>query len=134
MPEKNTDNANIGTTEPAELRGAETIQVEAEHSESAPPAKELTVNQTTEDIAAAPITATHSSAAPRLPAMRAAPGTVDRARAARPDVSQSVGRLREISSVVLDEASYDPSLRFVLVAAALFLLFLVILLLSELAT
>ena len=40
-------------------------------------------------------------------------------------------KLREMSSVVLDEASYDPSLRFVLVAAALFLLFLVMVLLNR---
>ena len=40
-------------------------------------------------------------------------------------------KLREMSSVVLDEASYDPSLRFVLVAAALFILFLVIVLLNK---
>lgn len=60
---------------------------------------------------------------------------VGRARAARDliegDVLQGVGKLREISTVVLDEASYDPSLRFVLVAAGLFILFLIILFLSE---
>ena len=38
---------------------------------------------------------------------------------------------RRISSVVLDEAAYDPSLRFVLVGAALFVLFLTILILSK---
>lgn len=134
MPEQKADNANIGTTAPAELPGAETTKLEAEHPESAAPAEDVPVNQTAEGITAAPVTTTHSSAAPRQPAMRAARGTVDRARAARQDVSQGVGKLREISSVVLDEASDDPSLRFVLVAAGLFLLFLVILLLSELAT
>jgi hypothetical protein len=36
-----------------------------------------------------------------------------------------------MSSVVLDEAGYDPSLRFVLVAAALFLLFLLIMVLNK---
>jgi len=35
---------------------------------------------------------------------------------------------------VIDEAAYDPSLRFVLVAAVLFILFLVILIVSELIT
>ncbi len=48
------------------------------------------------------------------------------------DPLRGVGKLRQISSVVIDEAAYDPSLRFVLVAAALFVLFLGILLLSEL--
>lgn len=47
------------------------------------------------------------------------------------DVKKGLGKVREISTVVLDEASYDPSARFVLVAAVLFVLFLVILILSE---
>lgn len=42
-----------------------------------------------------------------------------------------VEKLRKVSSVVLDQAAYDPSLRFLLVAAALFLLFLVLLMLSK---
>ncbi len=45
-----------------------------------------------------------------------------------------VEKFRQISSAVIDEAAYDPSLRFVLVAAALFVLFLFLLLLSELIT
>ena len=52
-------------------------------------------------------------------------------RDAAADVKKSIDRVREISTVVLDEASYDPSARFVLVAAVLFVLFLVILILSE---
>ena len=47
------------------------------------------------------------------------------------DVKKGLGKVREISTVVLDEATYDPSARFVLVAAVLFVLFLVILILSE---
>ena len=47
------------------------------------------------------------------------------------DVKKGLGKVREISTVMLDEASYDPSARFVLVAAVLFVLFLVILILSE---
>src|SRR6185503_2229702 len=47
------------------------------------------------------------------------------------DRYQGVERLRHISSFVLDEAAYDPSLRFVLVAAVLFVLFLVLLVISE---
>jgi hypothetical protein len=45
-----------------------------------------------------------------------------------------VEKFRQISSAVIDEAAYDPSLRFVLVAAVLFVLFLLLLLLSELIT
>jgi hypothetical protein len=45
---------------------------------------------------------------------------------------QRVEKFRKVSSVVLDQAAYDPSLRFVLVAALLFVIFLVILILNEL--
>jgi hypothetical protein len=51
-------------------------------------------------------------------------------RAPEPE-SKGLGKLRKASSVVLDQAAYDPSLRFLLVAAALFLLFLVLLILSK---
>lgn len=53
------------------------------------------------------------------------------ARDVEGDVIHRVQKVREISTVVLDEAGYDPSLRFVLVAAALFILFLVIVLLNK---
>ena len=55
-----------------------------------------------------------------------------RARDVEGDVIHRVQKVRQMSSVVLDEAGYDPSLRFVLVAAALFLLFLLVLLLNKL--
>jgi hypothetical protein len=42
--------------------------------------------------------------------------------------------VREISGVVIDEAGYDPSLRFVLVAVVLFVLFLIIVLLNKFIT
>ena len=42
-----------------------------------------------------------------------------------------VEKLRKVSSVVIDQAAYDPSLRFLLVAAVLFVLFLVLLILSK---
>lgn len=53
------------------------------------------------------------------------------ARDVRGDVVQRGQKVRHISSVVLDEAGYDPSLRFVLVAAVLFLLFVIIVLLNK---
>ena len=46
-------------------------------------------------------------------------------------VRARVEKLRKVSSVVIDQAAYDPSLRFLLVAAALFLLFLILLILSK---
>ena len=42
-----------------------------------------------------------------------------------------VEKLRKVSSVVIDQAAYDPSIRFILVAAALFLLFLFLLIVSK---
>ena len=46
-------------------------------------------------------------------------------------VKARVEKLRHVSSVVIDQAAYDPSLRFLLVAAAMFLLFLFLLILSK---
>lgn len=54
------------------------------------------------------------------------------ARDVEGDVIHRVQKLREISTVVIDEAGYDPSLRFVLIAAVLFVMFLVIVLLNKL--
>jgi hypothetical protein len=48
------------------------------------------------------------------------------------NVRDRVEKIRHVSSVVIDQAAYDPSLRFLLVAAVLFVLFLVLLLLSKL--
>ena len=51
---------------------------------------------------------------------------------AEPDgVRARVEKFRKVSSVMIDQAAYDPSLRFLLVAAALLLLFLVLLILSK---
>ena len=55
----------------------------------------------------------------------------NKARDVEGNVVQRVQKFREMSSVVIDEAGYDPSLRFVLVAAVLFILFLVIVLLNK---
>ena len=42
-----------------------------------------------------------------------------------------VEHIRKVSSVVMDQAAYDPSLRFLLVAAAFFILFIVLLIASK---
>jgi hypothetical protein len=46
-------------------------------------------------------------------------------------VKPGVDKLRRVSSVVLNEAAFDPGVRFILVVGVLFLLFLVLLLLSK---
>lgn len=48
------------------------------------------------------------------------------------DVRPRVNQIKKISSVVIDQAAYDPSLRFVLVALFFFLVFLTILVMSKL--
>ena len=53
---------------------------------------------------------------------------------ARGAIEQNVKRadkIRHVSSAMLEEASYDPSLRFVLVALGVFIVFLLLLLLSK---
>ncbi len=47
------------------------------------------------------------------------------------NVMPRVEKLRKASTVVIDEAAYDPSLRFILIAALLFLMFVVIMVLSK---
>lgn len=42
-----------------------------------------------------------------------------------------VEKIRKISTVVLEQAAYDPSLRFLLVAGFLFFIFLIILIMSK---
>ena len=46
-------------------------------------------------------------------------------------VRSRVEHIRKVSSVMIDQAAYDPSLRFLLVAAGLFILFIVLLILSK---
>src|SRR3712207_3949697 len=46
-------------------------------------------------------------------------------------VKAKVEKLRQVSSIMIDQAAYDPSLRFLLVAAVFFILFLVLLILSK---
>ena len=47
------------------------------------------------------------------------------------NVRERVEKIKHVSSVMIDQAAYDPSLRFVLVAAVLFVLFLILLILSK---
>jgi len=83
--------------------------------------------------------ATEMAKASVTPRVRGAVGTkIQRAttlaRDVEGDVKNRARKVRQMSSVVLDEAGYDPSLRFVLVAVALFVLFLIIVLLNKFIT
>jgi len=62
---------------------------------------------------------------------RAGSAATNVARHALDDNVKRVEKIRHVSSAMIEEASYDPSLRFVLVALGLFVVFLVLLLLSK---
>jgi hypothetical protein len=53
------------------------------------------------------------------------------ARGAIEDNVKRVEKIHHVSSVMFEEAHYDPSLRFVLVALGLFLIFVILLVLSK---
>ncbi len=52
-------------------------------------------------------------------------------REALADKVKRVEKIRQVSAVMFEEASYDPSLRFVLVALGLFIVFIILLVLSK---
>lgn len=89
--------------------------------------------------AAPPTAVSTSPSGPRKQPTQATAGMVHHAGPPSREVIEDDGlnrveKFRQISSSVIEEAAYDPSLRFVLVAAVLFFLFLFLLLLSELIT
>jgi hypothetical protein len=53
------------------------------------------------------------------------------ARGALEDNVKRVEKIHHVSTAMLEEASYDPSLRFVLVAVGLFVVFVILLVLSK---
>lgn len=53
------------------------------------------------------------------------------ARGVIEEPAKRVEKIRQASTVVIEEASYDPSLRFVLVALGLFIVFVILLVLSK---
>ncbi|HEY0729794.1 MAG TPA: hypothetical protein VGD38_17050 [Pyrinomonadaceae bacterium] len=44
---------------------------------------------------------------------------------------ERVEKIKHVSAVMIDQAAYDPSLRFLLVVIVLFVLFLILLILSK---
>ena len=79
----------------------------------------ITQQQTTDPVQTAPTQALTSE-----PSQPARSGVAE-------NVRERVEKIRHVSSVVIDQAAYDPSLRFLLVAAALFLLFIVLVIVSK---
>jgi hypothetical protein len=58
------------------------------------------------------------------------PGDVDPGRKEH-QVLGRVDKIRKVSSVMIDQAAYDPSLRFLLVAGVLFIVFVILMILSK---
>ena len=98
-------------------------------------------NQTTADVPTAQTQALHkvttvddspqtSQTAP-TETLHATPNPAARHGVAE-NVRERVEKIKHVSSVVIDQAAYDPSLRFLLVAAALFLFFVILMILSKL--
>jgi len=83
---------------------------------------------TTTNIAAAE-TIVDNAPLESIPTPTPAPVVVH--RPADHSVKARVEHIRRVSSVMIDQAAYDPSLRFLLVAAAFFILFLVLLIASK---
>jgi hypothetical protein len=149
---KNSEPAELGevsSSAPAELDESETTKT-AEQAPTELPNKETTANvaknesvvptDDKKELATDESKADASSAT--QPAARRGDKTRERLHRAS-EVSRRVTRgvieepakrvekIRQVSNVVIEEASYDPSLRFVLVALGLFVIFIVLLVLSK---
>ena len=83
------------------------------------------------DTAATQALAPDLAATQPLSAVVPPPPPATQNASAHEGVRARVKEFRRVSSVMIDQAAYDPSLRFLLVAAGLFLLFLVLLILSK---
>src|SRR5207253_11347070 len=96
------------------------------------PAKDETPKFAAEEVARQTI---DHSKAPRHGARERTRETLHRAsnvaRGAIEDNVKRVEKIHHVSSVMLEEAHYDPSLRFVLVALGLFVVFVLLLVLSK---
>ena len=98
-------------------------------------------HQATADVPTAPTQALHTvstaddspaHSAPTAPTQSLHPTPHHAARTGvAENVRERVEKIRHVSSVVIDQAAYDPSLRFLLVAAVLFVLFIVLVILSK---
>ena len=65
------------------------------------------------------------------PRTEATPRSDSRPRSKENQVLARVDKIRKVSSVMIDQAAYDPSLRFLLVAGALFVVFLILMIWSK---
>jgi len=131
-----------------ETANAATNIFNGDESSASPPLETPNVSAQNQPAASVEAAKTEAGDPPKNPtaASGSKPGTYEKARdslhrastatraatrEAFADNVKRVEKIRHVSTVVFEEASYDPSLRFVLVALGLFLVFLVLLLLSK---
>ena len=134
------------SAEADEIAAPETAEVKAPEAPHAEPAVTMANNEVPVSVpdkeasATEPSTKTDENSA--QPAARRGEKTRERlhrasevARGVTRNVieepAKRVEKIRHVSTVVIEEASYDPSLRFVLVALGLFVVFVILLVLSK---
>jgi uncharacterized Zn finger protein (UPF0148 family) len=122
----------VSRPEDSATESAAVSEAVAEQPRVDEPPKPETAELSTEDLSPATI---EPSRAPRHGARDRTRETLHRAsNVARGAIEGNVKRVEKIhhvSSVMFEEAHYDPSLRFVLVALGLFLVFVLLLVLSK---
>lgn len=140
LSEKSTEPATIEPVEPVSSK------TEPEQVETPDAAPNSSVNEAPSSVQPA-ISETSAATVNQkddeaVPVHRRGEKTRERLHRAS-DIARGVGRgvieepvkrvekIRQASTVVIEEASYDPSLRFVLVALGLFVVFVVLLVLSK---
>ena len=122
-----TDIFNAAADKPSAIAPLETPNVSTENPPAAAvePAKTEAGDPAMNSVAAVSKHGTYEKARDSL--HRGSSAT----RGALADNVKRVEKIRHVSTAMFEEASYDPSLRFVLVALGLFVVFLVLLLLSK---
>ena len=127
-----TPDAQPKVDQPLKEETSKLASEEVAQPKSDEPPKDETPKFAAEEVARQTI---DHSKAPRHGARERTRETLHRAsnvaRGAIEDNVKRVEKIHHVSSVMLEEAHYDPSLRFVLVALGLFLVFILLLVLSK---
>ncbi|HEV8589479.1 MAG TPA: zinc ribbon domain-containing protein [Pyrinomonadaceae bacterium] len=125
--------ANAGIQEAPSERGSSTPTAEAPNvANAASEAPRKEPNPVAEIETAPEVVQPHRIAdKTRQTLHRASAAASAAARGVIEEPVKRVERIRTVSTTVIEEASYDPSLRFVLVALGLFVVFLILLVLSK---
>lgn len=137
-PTEPSANASLDAEHPANAetpgRASPTERVESREGPVSGPSIKPAVAR--ENVKANPVNRRSQAGPPTEPRPRS--GTRERlhrassvARGALEDNVKRVEKIHDISTAMLEEAHYDPSLRFVLVALGLFIVFVILLILSK---